>query len=129
MGPSGKEQRKHRRAFFTLTDSINLKVGTVRKPVELISATLLSISQGGLGFAAKRHELKSIQLGDILITSALQLPAPLGQLYPTEAMVRYMVDQDSYARVAVGCEFLEIQQDQREQIQLMVNQKASILDK
>lgn len=122
------ERRNHRRAFFLLENNVPVVLTSPRDPDNKIRGNLLSISQGGFGFVAKKHDLDSLAVCDHVVVDTIHLPEPVGTLKNTRAEIRYFVNPDTFARVAVGCMFLGLPETEKIKIQELVDEKSRILE-
>jgi c-di-GMP-binding flagellar brake protein YcgR len=104
MKPDVKEKRENERVFFTLEENIGVTVDFFGQD-KTIPATLLSISSGGLSFAATKKEKKNIQEGDTLIVSRLHLPGLHEAIARIEVEVKHILFYKDYDRMSIGCAF------------------------
>ena len=128
MTGNNEERRGSKRAFFTLEEGISANVKLVGHEEEESSrVTLLSISIGGLSFLVARHQLAEVKLGDRLKITDIQTPYPLGTIDEIEGDIRYVIDYDQHACIAIGVEFTDILQLHRKKIFEYVNDRLSRL--
>ena len=120
------ERRMHTRAFFTFQHNIPVTIST--RTASSIKGTILNISQGGLGFVVKRHEVPDLKIKDKITVDDLTLPEPVNQLKDVETQIKFIIDHDTYARISIGCQFLSIPDLLKQNIQELVNKKAQILN-
>lgn len=120
------ERRMHRRAFFTFQDNIGLTIATTNTGAT-VQGTLLSISQGGLGFTVKRHDVPNVKVNQPILIKELSLPEPVTRLENLKAEIRFIIDLDNYARISLGCRFRSITRHLKKNIQRLVDKKAEIL--
>ena len=120
------EKRANRRAFFTLEDHIGTNIlsnssNGKSNQDRAVPVTLLSISVGGLSVTARRYNFPSIKAGDRLTFTEIQTPQPLGTIDRVEAVVKYVVSDETSIRMALGCEFEKIPDSFKEKIDEFVD--------
>ncbi len=103
-----------------------IKTGKERKT---IAGNILSISAGGIGVVAKRHEVGPIKEGDRIIVFSACLPEPVGTLKDIETYVCYFIDFNTSALVAMGCCFANIPPSLKDEIKRLVQLKSKIMEK
>ena len=130
MENSKTERRAHKRVFFTLGDDIPVFITNAYDTSKTIPASLLSIGKGGISFIAKRHDVEQFIVGDRLIVRVEKLPPPLISMSKVESVIIYIIDIDVYARVSIGCKFVEVNDEILEKIGDLVAKKSEkLLDK
>jgi len=122
------EKRRFKRVFFTLEDSISLTISNGNQPFNPFKAELLSIGEGGLGFAATRVKSKEILVGDCIKIKDLQIPEPIGLIEKAELIVKYIINHDIYIRISFGCEFTDISNIYRERIKKFVRNSIETIE-
>jgi c-di-GMP-binding flagellar brake protein YcgR len=128
MTGKNEERRGSKRAFFTLEEGISAEVKLVgHEEEETTKVSLLSISIGGLSFLIPRHQLPEISLGNRLKITDIQTPYPLGTIDEIVGEIRYVIDYDKHAFIAIGVEFTDILQLHRKKIFEYVNDRLSRL--
>ena len=129
MENSKIERRAHKRAFFTLGEEIPLTIVNTYDTSKKINASLLSIGKGGVSFIAKRHDVEQFIVGDRLIIESDQLPPPVKSFEKVEVVIIYIINIDVYARVSIGCKFIEIDENILNKVDDLVKTRTTILEK
>ena len=129
MANQTQERRKHKRAFFTLEDRIPITVIKRGLHAKTIAGTLLDVSEGGIGFMAKRHEISGLEVGNRLNVFCACLPSPACGIKDVEVEIKYIIDFDQFAQVSVGCRFVKISSETSESIGNLVESRSKILEK
>ena len=123
------DRRAHKRAFFTLGEEIPLTITNTYDSTQKVPASLLSIGMGGLSFIAKKHEVDQFIIGDRIIIYSDQLPSPVHSFSDVEAVIVYIINIDVYARVSIGCKFIDINAKILEKVDELVKNRSEVLEK
>jgi c-di-GMP-binding flagellar brake protein YcgR len=84
---------------------------------EPFDARLLNISEGGVGFHLKRSTKIGLKINDFLRLLVIFGHPHLNTITELSMEVRWIMDEDYLDHVAVGCEFINLDDHNREQIQ------------
>ena len=116
-----KERRESYRTFFSLKENISAIIQTHTGSLISLPVTLISISAGGFGFFCPREEvLDIIKEGDLLTSTDIKTPEPLGPIASLGVKVKYVLDYEAHDRIGVGCDFMKISDGLRNKIQNFV---------
>lgn len=109
------EKRAFQRLAFSKSSEINavlVKVGSD----EQVEVKVLNVSQGGMGFAAQRSSREKIaeetEFRLERITNGTGLPCLKGQMLK----VKWVLNYDQLDNLGVGCEFVDLPENCREEI-------------
>jgi c-di-GMP-binding flagellar brake protein YcgR len=87
---------------------------------ELVKASIMDLSEGGLHLALKRVDSKGIAVGKHLVLTEIKGLAGLESVTGVELEIRWIVGPPSFDNIGVGCEFINIPERVREQIRQFV---------
>lgn len=121
------DKRENKRAFFTLDDNLGITVIPRAERAVSFPGILLSVSMGGLSFFAARQKMAGVQEGDRLAITGIDAPLPLGTLPEVEVAVKYILDYPIDVRVVLGCEFIQVSEEERQRIEAYVNERLQIV--
>jgi len=110
------EQRKYPRIFFSGKDVALAKILPAAGGTSF-DARLLNISEGGLGFYLKRSWDIRLEVNDSLRLLALVGDPHLAGVADLSMEVRWITDEEYLDHVAVGCEFMDLDDHNRRQLQ------------
>jgi LysM repeat protein len=122
---SVEERRRFERIRFS-EDGIHFSedegIFGIFKTLELsISLSINEISKGGLKLALPKDQANAFRKGDILILSEIKGTANIEFDDGIGLEIKWMQDSDKSGYVVVGCEFKEMSENTREQINQFVN--------
>ena len=125
METSVEERRRFKRIHFP-EDGIHFSedegiFGIFKTPELSISLGIRDISKGGLKLALTKDQATAFRKSDILIFTAIKGTANIEFDESIELEIKWMMEPDGSGHVAVGCEFKEISENTREQINQFVN--------
>ena len=124
---NGVDRRRFKRIAFTVSDEI---AGWVLLPNDTeVLLKIADIGAGGLRFIPQRNEAEGIKPGAQLILTRIQGYTRLKFLSRLKLIVRWIIDESQFAHVMIGCEFVNISEKQRHQIDLFVAAEARNLKK
>ena len=115
---SAEERRRFKRIDFSEDEGI---VGIFETPELSISPSIKDISKGGLKLALAKDQAVGFRRGNILILTAIKGTANIEFDESIELEIKWMMEPDASGYVAVGCEFKEISENAREQINQFVD--------
>jgi hypothetical protein len=123
MRNRSKERRLTKRVFFTLEDEVTATIENPDDPNSTLSVALISLSEGGLSFVGIRHHIPKIKKGNKLIITSITTPEEKWGIDKIEVKVKYIIDLETYIRIAIGCEFTQILDADKTRIQDFVQDK------
>ncbi|MFZ5571987.1 MAG: PilZ domain-containing protein [Thermodesulfobacteriota bacterium] len=102
------EKRIFRRLMFPPDEIIGATLSLSSYSEEIIKATILNISEGGLGLKFNLRETGIIHEGDHLKLETLIGMDPLKILEGVEAEIRWVLHHKSIRGVRAGCRFINL---------------------
>jgi c-di-GMP-binding flagellar brake protein YcgR len=121
MGDETKERRKFQRIFFSIEDGIHGTFAFSDRQKGSLTATIINLSEGGLGLALSKDKGKKIRTGDHVILTQVKGIQGLESLANVKAEIKWILDNPSLEDMGFGCEFLDIPASMRGAIQRFVN--------
>jgi len=115
------DKRRHKRVFFSKGDRVTGYIGYPGNDTWEFSATILDISESGIGVTLSRAEIEStLQSGDRLVLKNVDgLPIMEADDY-IEMEIRWVLDVPFLDSMGFGCLFKIIPDSVRDQIRLIV---------
>ena len=110
------EQRKYPRIFLPGEEVVLAKIIPAAEE-KTYDVRLLNISEGGIGFHCKRSEGLRIKVNDSLHLIGIIGHPHLGAVADLSMEVRWVMDEEYLDHVAVGCEFINLDDHNRELLQ------------
>jgi c-di-GMP-binding flagellar brake protein YcgR len=124
----GLDRRESKRVFFTLEENIGVVLFPPDNPKKPFEVNLLSLSTGGISFAANKKQRKNIQEGDRLMISRIGLPAFKDAETGIEIEILYIMQYKDYDVSSVGCKFLGLTGLDKEKIEKYVEQRLVLVE-
>ena len=119
---NGKERRRFKRVAIPVDDGIMGFISFTRLIAdESIAVKIIDLSAGGLHFFLHRSSFKEISTGDHLILREIKGTNNLELLSNIEIEVKWIADHQALKHVGLGCEFLHISDEIRQQIDQFVD--------
>ena len=119
---NGKERRRYKRVAIPVEDGI---MGFISSPSlmadESIAVKIIELSAGGLHFFLHRSSFKEISTGDRLTLKEIKGTKYLDFISNIELEVKWIADHQALKHVGLGCEFLHISEEIRQQIDQFVD--------
>ena len=119
---NGSERRKFRRVAIPADDGI---MGFISSPRliadDSIAVQIINLGTGGLHFFLPKGSFEEIGTGDHLTLREIKGAKNLDAISNVELEVKWVADHQSLKNVGVGCEFLNISDDIRQQIDQFVD--------
>ncbi|MGD1972933.1 MAG: PilZ domain-containing protein [Desulfobacterales bacterium] len=116
------ERRRYKRVAIPVEDGI---VGFISSPRliadESIAVKIIDLSAGGLHFFLHRSSFKQISIGDNLTLKEIKGTKNLDFISNIELEVKWIADHQALKHVGLGCEFLHITEEIRQQIDQFVD--------
>jgi c-di-GMP-binding flagellar brake protein YcgR len=115
-----KERRKFKRVVFTVEDGIVGEFnppGNGEKPVK---AKVMDISQGGLKLIFRPVLKNKIREGDRIMLSAIKGGPSSQVIFNIDTEVKWITEDELSERIGLGVEFMNVLDDERQQINDMV---------
>jgi len=110
------EKRRYPRIFFTAGQKVEAEIVHVASDWKL-AVTLLDISEGGMGLRLKRNADITLEQGDQIRLEAVHGQSYLRALSQIMMEVRWTLDDDFFDYIALGCQFLDLSEKDRELLQ------------
>ena len=121
----GQERRRFRRVAIPVDDGI---IGFISSPRliadESIAVKIIDLSVGGLHFFFHRGSFKEITTGDHLTLREIKGTKNLDSISNVELEVKWIADHPSLEHVGLGCEFLNISNEIRQQIDQFIDTRG-----
>ena len=121
MSDEQRERRRHRRIFFSIEDGIKGIFAFSDHQRGLLTASIINISEGGLGLALNKDKKDKIARGDYVILSHITGIQDLEPLTNVEAEIKWIVDNPSLEFLGFGCEFLDASESVREALRSLID--------
>jgi len=116
-----QERRRHQRIFFSIEDGIKGIFAFSDHQRGLLTASIINISEGGLGLALSKDKKDRIAQRDYVILSHITGIQGLEPLTNVEAEIKWIVDNPSLEFLGFGCEFLNATESVKDAIRLFMN--------
>jgi c-di-GMP-binding flagellar brake protein YcgR len=124
---NGVDRRRFKRIAFTASDEI---AGRVLLPNDSEAIfKIADIGAGGMRFIPLRKEAVELIPGAQLFLTRIQGSTRLKFLSRLKLIVRWIIDEAQFSHVMIGCEFFDISEMQKHQIDLFVAAEARNLEK
>ena len=118
----GSERREFKRVAIPSSDGIMGFISSPRlKADNTIAVNIIDLSAGGLHFFLPRSSFKAIGAGDDLILREIKGTKKLEFISNVELQVKWIAEHPSLKHVGLGCEFLNISDEIRQQIDQFVD--------
>jgi c-di-GMP-binding flagellar brake protein YcgR len=121
----GQERRRFKRVAIPVDDRI---MGFISSPRliadESIAVNIIDLSAGGLHFFLRRGSFKEITTGDHLTLRKIKGTENLDFISNIELEVIWIADHPSLEHVGLGCEFLNISDEIRQQIDQFIDTRG-----
>lgn len=119
---NGKERRRFKRVAIPVDDGIMGFISFTRLIAdESIAVKIIDLSAGGLHFFLHRSSFKEISTGDHLTLREIKGTNNLEFISNIEIEVKWIADHQALKHVGLGCEFLHISDEIRQQIDQFVD--------
>ncbi len=126
MELDSQDRRERVRLFFTLEEDIGFTVITVEDSKNAIPVTLLSLSTGGLSFAADKKHKKNIREGSEFLVTGLHLPDLIDPFPDLKAEIKYIIHYKQYDFVSIGGTFKNIPNSIIEKIGVCIDKRMEV---
>ena len=116
-----KERRGSQRIFFSIEDGIQ---GTFASPdfhKGSLKASIINLSESGVGLVLSKDETKKIGKGDYLTLTQLNGIKGLESLTNIKTEIKWILDNPELGFVGCGCEFHDVPEPMREAIQTFID--------
>ena len=120
MDMPNEERRQSKRVLFTVEDGI---VGVFNPPGnggDPVEATVMDISSGGVKLLFKPILENKIKEGDRLVLSEIRGSGSSQVVINIDSEVKWITEDELSDNIGLGVEFLNVLDDEREQIDGMV---------
>ncbi|BBB33145.1 hypothetical protein TTHT_1665 [Thermotomaculum hydrothermale] len=114
-----EEKRKHKRVYFSLDEDyfVEIQGKSVLKP------RLLSLSEGGLSFFLPLKKGDDFKKDDLIFLSSIKTKDKIIINSLVSLSVRYVRKDEEVNKAIVGCQFLDLPEEDRETIKKLVEEK------
>jgi c-di-GMP-binding flagellar brake protein YcgR len=116
-----QERRRYQRTFFSIEERIKGIFAFSDHQRGLLTASIINISEGGLGLALSKDKQDRIAKGDCIILTHITGIEGLESLTNVEAEIKWVVDNPSLEFLGFGCEFLDASESIKEAIRLLID--------
>jgi len=120
------ERRQYKRIFFSLKDGPTAIFNFSANHSKAISATVMDLSIGGLGLCLKKDD-GLIKIGRHLRLTEIKGVNFLKSVADIEMEIKWLRSYDTFQHSLFGCEFLNISNAGKEDIQQFINLWAARL--
>ena len=121
MSDEQQERRRHQRIFFSIEDGIKGIFAFSDHHKGLLTASIINVSEGGLGLALSKDKKDRIAQGDYVILSHITGIQGLEPLTNVDSEIKWVVDSPSLEFLCFGCEFRDVTEPVRNAIRLFIN--------
>ncbi len=118
-----KEKRAFERLVFPAENMIEATLIPANGKEAKVSARVLNISQGGLGFAAVKSQNYALEEEIELILQSITGEERLACLKGQTVRIKWILNSEIFENFGVGCEFVEISKECFECIGKLCNGK------
>jgi c-di-GMP-binding flagellar brake protein YcgR len=121
MEMTNEERRQSKRVLFTVEDGI---VGVFNPPGnggDPVEATVMDISSGGVKLLFKPILENKIKEGDRLVLSEIKGSGSSQVVINIDSEVKWITEDELSDTIGLGVEFLDVLDDEKEQINEMVD--------
>jgi c-di-GMP-binding flagellar brake protein YcgR len=128
MSAEGIEKRKYKRVYFPVEYGL---VGILRLPGidTALTASVLDLSEGGVGLSLRKDGSPKIIKGDRLILIQIVGKDHLRFFTDIEAEIKWVMKNEHLKHIGFGCEFLNASIAIKDQIRQFVNLAVKKLEK
>ena len=124
MGPN-MEKRRYRRLTFSAKDNVYGEVGFPDPSDESKQLKIADIGGGGLRFIERRTEKCWLKSGDSIILQKITGHKRLKFLVDVLLEVKWILDEEPFEHVIIGCEYGNMIPSQRRQIDRFVQEELA----
>lgn len=124
MGPT-VERRRFRRLAFSAKDEIYGEVGFADPSVKSKILKIADIGAGGLRFVELRTESRWLNTGDAITLRKITGHKRLAFLADVLLEVKWILDEEQFEHVIIGCEYMNMAPLQRRQIDRFVQEELA----
>ncbi len=119
------ENRRYKRAFFTLEEELLILFRVDEKTPTALAARVMNISRGGMGLIAKRGVERILEKGMRLsiVEFGIQGADTIRTDGALAADVRWILDNDFLDHVGFGCQYLDPDAAVVTQIEQFINDR------
>ena len=121
MSDEQQERRRHQRIFFSIEDGIKGIFVFSDHQRGLLTASIINISEGGLGLALNKDKKDRIAQGDYVILSHITGIQGLEPLTNVEVEIKWVLDSPSLEFLCFGCKLLDASESVREALRLFID--------
>ena len=116
----GSEKRKFKRIVFSAKDEV-MGVFTFPGPADdQFTYKIADIGAGGLRFILPRDDDLKVSIGDTFFLREIKGKSQLEFVDGIELEVKWTMDHEIFEHIMIGCEFVNIAEDVRKQIDQFV---------
>ncbi len=119
------ERRQFKRVVFSASDNVLGEFDLPGISDEIISFKILDLSAGGLRFVLPRDDCGDIDVGNKLFLQKIKGMSRLEFVSRMELEVKWILDNPAFENVMIGCEFLNVSETVRMQIDQFVETEAT----
>jgi len=114
------ERRRYKRMFFSIEEGPVAVFTVPDSKGRIFTAIIMDLSPGGLGLSVKKDE-NIIKPGECLILAEIKGTKGLESVKDIETEVKWIQNFKAFKHILLGCEFLNITEAQKEDIQSAIN--------
>jgi len=115
-----ENRRNFRRALFAMEDDIQGVFSIPDSHIRPITTHILNLGEGGAHFIIDSSDESHFQPGTKIVLVQIKGPDLLQYLVNVDAEVKWILDHNIMEYVGAGCQFLNISQSSRDQINSFV---------
>jgi c-di-GMP-binding flagellar brake protein YcgR len=120
MEMPNEERRQSKRVVFTVEDGIVGIFNPTGNGAEPVTANVVDISSGGVKLLFKPILENKIKQGDRLVLSEIRGSSSSQVIINIDSEVKWITEDELSDNIGLGVEFLDVLEDEREQIDEMV---------
>ncbi|MBN1141814.1 MAG: PilZ domain-containing protein [Deltaproteobacteria bacterium] len=106
MFDSGDDRRRFKRIFFPEQSKVQAFFSYQGNGSHLMSATVLNLSETGIGLTVRKKTSNGILAGDKLVLKEISSLPQLFALRDIISEIRWVLNHDFLDHIGFGCEFL-----------------------
>jgi c-di-GMP-binding flagellar brake protein YcgR len=112
-----EEKRKYRRALFTIEDDIIGVFSLASKPGKTLIANIFNLSMGGIYFTLNAAKRLIPAAGDRIVLLQIKVQNSQNFILNIDAEVKWVLNPPILKDIGIGCEFIQIPQTSRKQLE------------
>lgn len=126
----GTERRKFKRIIFSASEEVTGVVTWPDQGEKQFTYRISDIGAGGMRFILTRDKAPPIiDFGDTLYLQEIKGKSQLAVVTGVELAVRWVIEHEMFEHMVIGCEFVNIAEDVKKQIDQFVESELTLQEK